>query len=88
MMWKFIFDLITDPQPREKLPDINTLSQVVDLLKTCKNILVLTGAGVSFFYSLHINCLVAFYTIEWHRPCALFSCNMKAILEFINIFFL
>lgn len=49
MMWKFIFDLITDPQPREKLPDINTLSQVVDLLKTCKNILVLTGAGVSFF---------------------------------------
>jgi NAD-dependent deacetylase sirtuin 1 len=47
MMWKLIFDIITDPQPRQKLPDINTLEHVIDLLKTCRNVLVLTGAGVS-----------------------------------------
>ncbi|XP_028408359.1 NAD-dependent protein deacetylase sirtuin-1-like [Dendronephthya gigantea] len=47
MMWKLIFDLLTDPQPRQKLPDINTLDQVLDLLRSCRNILVLTGAGVS-----------------------------------------
>lgn len=47
MMWKLIYDLLTNPQPRQKLPDINTLDQVLDLLKSCRNILVLTGAGVS-----------------------------------------
>jgi NAD-dependent deacetylase sirtuin 1 len=55
MMWKVIFDLITDPQPRQKLPDINTLVQVVDLLKTSRNILVLTGAGVSLRFTISIS---------------------------------
>ncbi|KAI8908614.1 hypothetical protein DFJ77DRAFT_472729, partial [Powellomyces hirtus] len=32
---------------RNKRTDINTLEQVVELLQTCKNIVVLTGAGVS-----------------------------------------
>ncbi|KAJ3176827.1 NAD-dependent protein deacetylase sirtuin-1 [Geranomyces variabilis] len=32
---------------RNKRHDINTLEQVVELLQTCKNIVVLTGAGVS-----------------------------------------
>ncbi|KAJ3149348.1 NAD-dependent protein deacetylase sirtuin-1 [Geranomyces michiganensis] len=32
---------------RTKRHDINTLEQVVELLQTCKNIVVLTGAGVS-----------------------------------------
>ncbi|XP_046844853.1 NAD-dependent protein deacetylase sirtuin-1-like [Xenia sp. Carnegie-2017] len=47
MMWKLILDMLTDPKPREKLPHINTLDHAIHLLATRKNILVLTGAGVS-----------------------------------------
>jgi len=34
-------------RPRHKLPHVNSLDHVCDLVSTCKNILVLTGAGVS-----------------------------------------
>ncbi|TPX70928.1 hypothetical protein SpCBS45565_g01420 [Spizellomyces sp. 'palustris'] len=34
-------------EKRSKRPDINTLEQAIELLRTCKNIMVLTGAGVS-----------------------------------------
>nr|KAG5713600.1 hypothetical protein BaRGS_024648 [Batillaria attramentaria] len=46
-LWKIIINLMTEPPPREKLPHVNTLEDVVQLLRTCKNIIVLTGAGVS-----------------------------------------
>ena len=36
------------PKPREKLPNVNTLEQAIDLIKRSKNIVVLTGAGVSW----------------------------------------
>lgn len=45
-IWQLIFEILTDPQPRKKLTHINTIGQVVDLLRTCKNIVILTGAGV------------------------------------------
>ena len=34
-------------RPRHKLPHVNSLDHVCNLVSTCKNILVLTGAGVS-----------------------------------------
>lgn len=46
-LWKIIIGLLTSPTPRQKLDYVNTLDDVVGLMKTCKNIVVLTGAGVS-----------------------------------------
>eukprot|EP00903_Cladosiphon_okamuranus_P010135 g9597.t1 len=33
--------------PREVLPEFNSLDQLVDLLRTCKRVVVVTGAGIS-----------------------------------------
>ncbi|KAK7113350.1 NAD-dependent protein deacetylase sirtuin-1-like [Littorina saxatilis] len=46
-LWNVIINIVMEPRPRKKLPDFNTLDDVVGLLKKCNNILVLTGAGVS-----------------------------------------
>ncbi|KAK3738052.1 hypothetical protein QZH41_012930 [Actinostola sp. cb2023] len=46
-LWKIIIDLLTAPTHRRKLDHVNTLDDVVSLLLGCKNIVVLTGAGVS-----------------------------------------
>ncbi|CAL1545658.1 unnamed protein product [Lymnaea stagnalis] len=47
MLWKIIINIVSEPPKRKKLHDINTLDDVLRLLKTCKKIMVLTGAGVS-----------------------------------------
>jgi NAD-dependent deacetylase sirtuin 1 len=47
-IWNAIISMLMEPKPRSKLPHINTLEDVVHLLRTCKNIVVLTGAGVGF----------------------------------------
>ncbi|KAK3601904.1 hypothetical protein CHS0354_041841 [Potamilus streckersoni] len=47
MLWKIILNIVSEPPTRRKLSHINTLADVVTLLKTCRNIMVLTGAGVS-----------------------------------------
>lgn len=39
--------MLSEPPRRKKLPNVNTLEDVVNLIRTCKNIVVLTGAGVS-----------------------------------------
>jgi len=44
---KFLLRMASVPKPREKLPNVNTLDQAIDLIKRSKNIVVLTGAGVS-----------------------------------------
>lgn len=54
-IWKLIFELLTDPQPRQKLSNVNTIDQVLHLLTTCKNIVILTGAGVSIVIYFIIN---------------------------------
>ena len=46
-LWKIVINLIAEPPKRSKLKDINSLDDVIHLLKTCKKIMVLTGAGVS-----------------------------------------
>uniref|UniRef100_A0A914WIK0 NAD-dependent protein deacetylase sir-2.1 n=2 Tax=Plectus sambesii TaxID=2011161 RepID=A0A914WIK0_9BILA len=47
IMLHVIAQLLSEPPKREKLPQYNTLDDVVDLLRRSTNILVLTGAGVS-----------------------------------------
>ncbi|OWF43165.1 NAD-dependent protein deacetylase sirtuin-1 [Mizuhopecten yessoensis] len=46
-LWKIIVNIMSEPPRRKKLPHVNTLEDVLHLLKTCSKIMVLTGAGVS-----------------------------------------
>ncbi|XP_037051163.1 NAD-dependent protein deacetylase sirtuin-1-like [Bradysia coprophila] len=46
-LWARISTFVTQPAVRTRLPDINSIDHVIHLLSTCKNIIVLTGAGVS-----------------------------------------
>lgn len=45
-LWKLVVNLVSEPPPRNKLPDVNTLEDVIQLLQKCEKIIVLTGAGV------------------------------------------
>lgn len=46
-LWKIIMNMMSEPPRRQKLRHVNTLDDVVRLLKGAKKIIVLTGAGVS-----------------------------------------
>ncbi|XP_015589565.1 NAD-dependent protein deacetylase sirtuin-1 [Cephus cinctus] len=46
-LWKIIVNVMTDQPRRQKLRHVNTLTDVVRLIKNSKKIIVLTGAGVS-----------------------------------------
>merc|ERR1711957_409015 len=41
------FEIMTEPAPRDRLETVSSIDHVVKLLKTSKNILIVTGAGVS-----------------------------------------
>lgn len=59
-LWKLVVQVLTEPEPREKLPNVNTLDDVLSLLCSSQNIMVLTGAGVSSREILHLlNLLVS-----------------------------
>ncbi|XP_022906438.1 NAD-dependent protein deacetylase sirtuin-1 [Onthophagus taurus] len=47
MLWKLIINMLAEPPRRHKLRHVNTIDDVVRLLKGAKNVIVLTGAGVS-----------------------------------------
>ncbi len=44
-LWRIIIE-IAEPPRRDKLPDVNTMDDVIRLLKSSQRIMVLTGAGV------------------------------------------
>ena len=46
-LWRIILNLMTEPERRKKLEHVNTIEDVVGLIAKSKNIIVLTGAGVS-----------------------------------------
>ncbi|KAJ3662329.1 hypothetical protein Zmor_006683 [Zophobas morio] len=46
-LWKLIINMLAEPPRRNKLRHVNTLDDVVRLVKGAQNIIVLTGAGVS-----------------------------------------
>ena len=49
MLWRIIVQVLSEPPSRAKLPNVNTIEDVVDLVQSCSKILVITGAGVSQF---------------------------------------
>ncbi|XP_014216482.1 NAD-dependent protein deacetylase sirtuin-1 isoform X1 [Copidosoma floridanum] len=46
-LWRHVIDIMSEPPKRQKLSHLNTILDVVELIKKSKNIIVLTGAGVS-----------------------------------------
>ncbi|XP_018320883.2 NAD-dependent histone deacetylase sirtuin-1 [Agrilus planipennis] len=46
-LWKLLINMVAEPPQRNKLRHVNTLEDVVRLLKGAKKVIVLTGAGVS-----------------------------------------
>ncbi|KAF4532265.1 hypothetical protein B566_EDAN016447 [Ephemera danica] len=46
-LWKIIVSVLSEPPRREKLRHVNTLLDIVRLLRGAQKILILTGAGVS-----------------------------------------
>ncbi len=46
-LWRIIVNMLSEPPPRKKLNNVNSLEDVVNLINKCNRILVLTGAGVS-----------------------------------------
>jgi len=46
-MWKVLFNLLSEPPRRKKLETLNTLQDCVEIIRKSRNIIILTGAGVS-----------------------------------------
>ena len=64
-LWKIVANLVSEPPTRKKLEKYNTLEDVIQLMKTCKNIVVLTGAGVCTKHLImNISRKAFFYTIS------------------------
>ena len=47
VLWRIVVQVLSESPTRAKLPEINTIEDVVGLVESCSNILVITGAGVS-----------------------------------------
>ncbi|XP_017475416.1 PREDICTED: NAD-dependent histone deacetylase Sir2-like [Rhagoletis zephyria] len=47
MLWRILASMLSEPPRRQKLRYINTFEDVIQLIQQSKNIIVLTGAGVS-----------------------------------------
>lgn len=46
-LWQIVLNILSEPPKRKKRKDINSLEDVVRILKESKKIMILTGAGVS-----------------------------------------
>lgn len=46
-LWRILVSMLSEPPRRQKLRHVNTFEDVIDLIIESKNIMVLTGAGVS-----------------------------------------
>ncbi|XP_001355914.4 NAD-dependent histone deacetylase sirtuin-1 [Drosophila pseudoobscura] len=47
VLWDYLAHLLNEPKRRNKLPNVNTFGDVIDLVQKSSRIIVLTGAGVS-----------------------------------------
>ena len=57
-LWKIILNMISEPPRRKKLGHINTLTDVVDLIKKSKKIIVLTGKNLVKLKYAKLNCCI------------------------------
>lgn len=47
MLWRVLYEYLTEPEPRKRLSTVTCYDDVVDLLKRSNKIIIVTGAGVS-----------------------------------------
>lgn len=65
-LWRLIVNMLSEPPRREKLRHINTIEDVVRLIKSCRKIIVLTGAGVG---SMILFCVYEFVFVYLFDAC-------------------
>ncbi|EEC07078.1 sirtuin type, putative, partial [Ixodes scapularis] len=88
-LWRILVSVLSEDEPprRAKLPHVNTLDDVVHLLRSCRRILVLTGAGVSGWWCPLLpsfpSCLSASATLllNNHEDCSPSSSSGVALEE-------
>lgn len=82
-LWRIILNMLSEPPRRKKLPNINTLDDVVKLIHRCNKIILLTGAGVSICLyrtqccakrnaaltqcCMHFKHILSYKCIAWHH---------------------
>jgi hypothetical protein len=77
--WMLVAKVVTtELHTRPKLSDVNTLEDAVKLIQKSKNIMVVTGAGVSLRGLIRPS----------HLPTYFFHCCSSFILAFLTFFFL
>jgi len=86
-LWKIIMNMMSEPPSRQKLRHINTLADVVRLIKGAKKIIVLTGAGVSIklvtaVQLIHVSRLVLFEIMECTVSCSVRSVILRKFSSF------
>ena len=80
-LWKLIINIMCEPPPRSKLSHINTMADVLQLMRTCNKIIVLTGAGVCVEMVLHKTAYAFVVRKRLHFPQHTFSWrNVKIVL--------
>jgi len=47
LLWRVLYEYLTEPEPRKRLSDVHSYDHVVRLLKESEKIIIITGAGVS-----------------------------------------
>ena len=52
LLWRLLLNVLTDGLRRDRLRHVNTMHDAVRLIKSARRILVLTGAGVSYPFSV------------------------------------
>ena len=78
---------------RKKLPNVNTLEDVVKLLRESKNIMILTGAGVCNIFICRLlgeihNFILMFHEMirfPFHAVFLTFDQKMAFILDYLNL---
>ena len=45
-LWKIILNMVSEPPRRKKLANVNTLQDVVELIRNSKKIIILTGKKI------------------------------------------
>ncbi len=81
MLWRAIIDIMTEPARRKKLPNVNTMEDVIHLIKNSKKIMVLTGAGVSTIASVLRNTAVVQVKMKNLRPSRTQVCGNNSCFD-------
>ena len=79
-------NIVSEPPRRERLRHINSINDAVRLLRSCKKILVLTGAGVRYFiFSFFLNTIINVRLFTIRCLCLVASQISAVAMEFMLV---